>query len=219
MANTGARATHSGSQIARQRNMIVLDEHGVIQTKAVVAATAHTHRIFLQRAQAGHGLARAGHARAERLDGLGNRMCGCGYTAEVTEVVESRALGREHRAAFAADASDFRARLEQSAIAAAGFELHLPIHERERQSRQIQPRQHAVLTRHQAQLILRIYGHDGIRGQVTGAAQVFQQGHAHQRLQHHIGQGRNRQGSNFINAHLEYLYSVKNAMLVSGIAW
>ena len=107
----------------------------------------------------------------------------------MAEVVERSALGCQHGAAFAANAGDFRARLEQRAIAAADFELHLPIHQRKCQTRQIKACQHALLASHQTQFVRCVGRHNGVCGQVPRAAQVFQQGHAHQRLQHHIGQG------------------------------
>ena len=81
MAHARPRPAHGCSQISGQGNVVVLDEHGIIQTKAVIAAAAHAHRVLLQRTQARHGLARASHAGAKGLDGLGNRMRGCGHTA------------------------------------------------------------------------------------------------------------------------------------------
>ena len=58
-----ARARSSTARIAAgDRDVVVLDQHGVVEAEAVVEAAAAAHRVFLQRAQAGRGLARAADA-------------------------------------------------------------------------------------------------------------------------------------------------------------
>ena len=54
---------------AGDRDVVVLDQHRVVEAEAVIEAAAAAHGVFFQRAQAGRGLARADDAR------LGVRRC------------------------------------------------------------------------------------------------------------------------------------------------
>ena len=56
---------------AGDRDVVVLDQDGVIEPEAVVDAAAAAHRVFFQRAQAGRGLAGAADARLGVGDGVG----------------------------------------------------------------------------------------------------------------------------------------------------
>src|SRR5262249_32333741 len=74
-------------------DMIVLDQDRVIETETMIVTAAAAHRVFLQRAQTGRGLARAHDARL----GMGNagdksRRRG-GNTGEMAEKIECYALG------------------------------------------------------------------------------------------------------------------------------
>jgi hypothetical protein len=46
------RARQRLHDAAGNRHVIVLDRHGIVEAEAVIAAAAHAHRIFLDRAQA-----------------------------------------------------------------------------------------------------------------------------------------------------------------------
>ena len=159
----------------------------------MIAAAAHAHGVFLQGAQARHGLARAGHARAIRRHGPRDRCGGGGDAAQVAQKVQRHALGRQHGAGAALDTRDLRAGFQQAAIRARHAEADRGIQRAERQPRQVQPGQHALLARHQARFRLGVGGHDGIRRQVSRATQVLEQRGAHHRLQHHVRQRRNGQ--------------------------
>ncbi|MNL32319.1 hypothetical protein D3C87_1541630 [compost metagenome] len=150
----------------------------------MIAAPAHAHRVLLHRPQAWHGLAGAGDARAVAGDGAGNGGRRGGHAAQMTQEVQRHAFGAEHRAGVAADAGNLHSRREVAAVALRHRELDAWIHHAKRQARQVQPRQHAVLARHQPRLGDGVGGDDGVRRQVAGAPQVFQQCRAHQRLQH-----------------------------------
>ena len=63
MSGAGARALQHGADAAGDRDVVVLDQHGVVEPEAMVEPAAAAHRVFLQRAQAGRGLARAADAR------------------------------------------------------------------------------------------------------------------------------------------------------------
>ena len=109
----------------------------------MIAAAAHAHGVFLQGAQARHGLARAGHARAIRRHGPRDRCGGGGDAAQVAQEVQRHALGRQHGAGAALDARDLRARLQHAAVRARHAEADRRIQRAERQPRQVQPGQHA----------------------------------------------------------------------------
>ena len=209
MTHTGTRTRHGDFDASGQRDVVVLDEHRVIQTKAMVTAAAHPHCIFLQRTQTGHGLARAGHARTEGRDRLRNRMRRRRHAAQMAQIVQRHALGTQDGTTAATNARDLGAGLQHRAIGADRLELHAAVHQHKRQTRQIQPREHTVLPRYQAQLVGRIGRHDGVGRQIAGPAQVFQQGHADHGLEHHIRQWRNRKCSGSDNAHFEYKWSKK----------
>ena len=73
MPDAGARGADGRRHAAGRGDMVVLDQHGVIEAEAVVDAAARAHRVFLQGAQAGHGLARAADARLVALHRLDQR--------------------------------------------------------------------------------------------------------------------------------------------------
>ena len=62
MAGEFAGALDRKRHPAGDRNVVVLDEDGVVEAEAVVGAAAATDRIFVESAQARNGLARAGDA-------------------------------------------------------------------------------------------------------------------------------------------------------------
>src|SRR5690606_4632089 len=53
----GAGAGDGGSDAARGGDVVLLDQKGIVQTQAVIAAAAAAHRVLLGRPQPGHGLA------------------------------------------------------------------------------------------------------------------------------------------------------------------
>ena len=209
VADARPRPRHRIGDAAREGDVVVLDQHRVVQAEAMIAAAAHAHGVFLQGAQARHGLARAGHARAIRRHGPRDRCGGGGDAAQVAQEVQRHALGRQHGAGAALDARDLRARLQHAAVRARHAEADRRIQRAERQPRQVQPGQHALLARHQARFRLGVGGHDGIRRQVSRATQVLEQRGAHHRLQHYVRQRRNGQAVGrcegfSIYAHNEY---------------
>ncbi len=98
MADTGARALQRGADAAGDRDMVVLDQHRIVEAEAVIGAAAGADRIFLDRAQARRRLARADDPRLvarDRGDDGGRRA---GDAAEAAEEVQRRALGGEDAA-------------------------------------------------------------------------------------------------------------------------
>ena len=62
MAGGGLGALQHGADAAGDRDVVVLDQDGVVEAEAVIEAAAAAHRVFLQRAQPRRGLARAADA-------------------------------------------------------------------------------------------------------------------------------------------------------------
>ena len=56
---------------ARHREMVVLDQHRVVEAEAVIGAAAKTHRLLFQGAQAGRGLAGADDLGLGAFDRVG----------------------------------------------------------------------------------------------------------------------------------------------------
>ena len=59
----GAGALHGGQDAAGGVDVVVLDEHHVIEGHAVVQSAAHAHGVLVQHAVAGQRLARVEHRR------------------------------------------------------------------------------------------------------------------------------------------------------------
>src|SRR5262249_40438103 len=86
-------ALEHGAYAAGDRDVVVLDQDRVVEPEAVVEAAAAAHRVFLQCAQAGRGLARAADPRlgvGDEAHELGRRA---GDAGEMADEVERGALG------------------------------------------------------------------------------------------------------------------------------
>ena len=106
-----AHAPHGLGDAAGERHVVVLDQHGVVEAVAVVAAAAHAHGVLLERAQAGRRLARAATTRVvEALEARHDVAGRGGDPAQVAEQVERGALAGEQRPRRARHARDHVAR-------------------------------------------------------------------------------------------------------------
>ena len=89
-----------GAPLRRRRrngDMIVLDQHAVIEPHAVVLRPAHPRRIFLQHTQPGNGLARVEQDRAGAIDRVDVAPSQRGDAGQMLERIERRPFGGEHR--------------------------------------------------------------------------------------------------------------------------
>ncbi len=213
VADRRAGARQGLSHAAGEGHVVVLDQHRVVQAVAMVAAAAHPHRVLLDGAQPGQGLARAGHLAMRMGDGVGDGGGGGGHAAQVAEEVQRRAFGRQHAARRAFDKGDLTAGRQARAVGQQHLKTDLRIDQPEGQPGQLQPGQHARLARHQAGLPAGLGRHDGVAGDVARASQVLQQGGANQRLQHDLGQvGDDARrllgglGADGFYAHFEYIW-------------
>ncbi len=155
----------------------------------MVDATARTHGVLLQGAQAGHGLARAADARlvaSHRLDESRGRG---GNAAQVTQEVQRHPLGRQHAARRAGDDGDAVARFDAAAVGPLDPHLDRRIDQTEGQRSSIQAGHDTGLARHQGRLGPRRGGHDRVGGEIAGTAEILQERGTHDRLEHEHRKG------------------------------
>ena len=111
---SGERAREHGGKAAAERDVIVLDEDPILQVEPVVEAAAAADGVFIQRAQAGDGLA--------GVEDLGLGFCGGdradvfvgegGDAGHALHQVEDDALGGEDAGGVGADDGDGLALLD-----------------------------------------------------------------------------------------------------------
>ncbi len=120
---------------------------------------------------------------------------GGGDAAEVAEEVERRALAGQQPARRPLQRRDDVARRDRAAVAALDVEPDRGLDQAEGEARQVEPGDDAGLARAHSHPRALAGGHDRVRGEVAGAAEVLQQRRADERLQQHVGQRRDRQAS------------------------
>src|SRR5580704_7486610 len=109
----------------RDGDMIVLDKDGVVEAEAVIGAAARAHRVFLDRAKTGRGLAGAddlGLCAAHRRDDGSRRAR---YSTEMPKKIESGALRHQNPARWSTNPGDDAARRDRRAVVY--FNLHRDI--------------------------------------------------------------------------------------------
>ena len=148
MADVGAHAPDRLRDAAGDGDVIVLDEHRVVEAEAMIGAAAGAHRVFLERAQERRRLARADDARLGVRDRPPTSARGrAGDAAEPAEEVERRALGGQHAARRPFDRRDRRARRDARAVGRDRFEADRGVDQAEGERRQIEPGDDALLAR------------------------------------------------------------------------
>ena len=108
----------------------------------------------------------------------------------MAQEVERHPFGGEDAARRAFHRRDQVAGAKPGAIGPRDLQPDAGVDQPEGDGREVEPRDHAVLPRHQRGPSDGIGRHDRIRGQVAGAAQILEQGGAHGGLDHEGGQGR-----------------------------
>ncbi len=178
----GARPLDRRAEAAGQGAVVVLDQHAVVEAEAMVAAAAAAHRVLLEGAQPGGGLAGADDARGVRPDRRHQLAGGGGDAGEAAEEVERRALGREEGAGGSAH---HRQDLAGDGVAAVGevdLDRAAGVEQAEGGERRLQPGDPTRRPRHHARLGAEVGRQDGVAGQVAGAAEVLLEGAPDDRL-------------------------------------
>jgi hypothetical protein len=117
-------SAHRFGHPAGDGDVIVLDHRRIPKAHAVVAGAAHPGGVFLERAQAGEGLAGVEKHRAGARDRLDIAPGEGGDAGEVLDDVEGGALGGEQRPGAPAKAKEIGARFDRIAVANERFDLH-----------------------------------------------------------------------------------------------
>ena len=92
-ADTGA--FDRGTDAAANGDVVVLDQHTIVQTQTVITRPAHLRRMLFQRTQAGQGFTRIDQYSACALDALDILRGQGGDTGEMLQKIEHGALGSE----------------------------------------------------------------------------------------------------------------------------
>ena len=95
----GARPLERRADPAGHRDMVVLDQHRVVEAEAVIGAAAQPHRLLFEDAQAGGGLAGADDLRLVPGDRIDQRAGRGGDPRQAADQVQRGALGRRARRA------------------------------------------------------------------------------------------------------------------------
>ena len=139
VTGVGAGAGQGGFDAAGERDVVVLDEDGVIEAEAVVHAAAAAHRVFFGDAQAGRGFAGADDAGLGVGDGAGNAVGGAGDATEMTEKIQCDAFAGEDFAGRSAEPGDDVARADAAAIRSLDVHFDAGVDEFEGEFDQRQP--------------------------------------------------------------------------------
>ena len=108
---------------------------------------------------------------------------------KMAQEVQRHPLGRQHAARRAGDDGDAVARFDPAAVGPLDHDLDRRIDQAEGKCRGIQAGHDAGLARHQSRLGLQRGGHDRIGGEITGAAEILQEGGAHDGFEHEHRKG------------------------------
>ena len=98
MAGGGLRALEHPADAAGDGNVVVLDQHGVIESETVVETAAATNGVFFERAQARRRLAGTANARARPGDTAHELMRRSGHARETSQEIERGAFAGKHGA-------------------------------------------------------------------------------------------------------------------------
>ena len=96
VAGMRAGAFERGADAAGERDVVVLDQHRVIEAEAMVGAAAEPHRLLFEHAQAGRGLAGADDLGLVVADRIGQRA---GRGRDARQAAEKVERGRARRRA------------------------------------------------------------------------------------------------------------------------
>ena len=90
--------------------MVFLDQDRIVETHAVIAASAAAHRVLLRRAQARNGLAGVEQGDGQAGDALAVALCGGCRARQCLQEIERRAFAAEQGAHRALDGAEGFAR-------------------------------------------------------------------------------------------------------------
>ena len=195
MPGAGAHALDRGVDPAGGDQMVVLDQHRIVEAEAMIEPAAATHGIFLQAAQPRQCLARADDARRRSGHGIDKRACRGGNTRQMAGEIERDPLGRQQGARQAFDGRERRAGLDRAAVEFLGAKCGFGIDQAEGAFGRDQPGNGARLARHDPRARALLGWDRQIGGDVAGTAEIFFECGPHDRFhQKRMGRARKGQG-------------------------
>ena len=167
---------------ARESQVIVLDEHTVVEPHTVIAAAAHPHRVFLERAQAGCGFPSVEELALQPRQLLLEQTSQRSDAAQVLDKIQCHTFSGKQCGCRAAGFRDRAARLNERSLFGQDPEVRRPLEFAKDRRRDPQPRHNRFLLADESSARAGA-GLDGpFRGQVA-CAQVFRERAAHQLAQ------------------------------------
>src|SRR5262245_58200512 len=130
---------------AGHRQMVVFDQHAVVQSHAMIAPAADAHRVLLQHPQPRRRLAGVDDLRLQAGDGLNVLARHGGDARKMLKEVQRDALGREQHLGVADHAGEDFARFDLLAVGRRGFDLDVLVEPAEYQVGDLEPGQNEVL--------------------------------------------------------------------------
>jgi len=163
------KALQRGAHTARSCYVVVLDEHRVEQTQAMVGDTAGGSGHFLQTPQAGRGLARIQDTAARTLNRVDVSPRQGGHAAQPLQEIERHPLALQQLPRRAAHLGQHIARLQPGAVAAQQRQFRYAPALRVNQIQESDAGEHQRLARDKAPARRRIRAHAGVGGDVARA--------------------------------------------------
>src|SRR5437763_6067902 len=127
MTDRFARTLDCRRDASRQRDVIALDKHAVIEAETMITRAARNHSVLFQHPQARCGLARVNNLRARAFDGADKCARQRRNSRKALEQIQSDALSREQYVCEATRARDNFSRLDLFTIGCEGFQLLLRV--------------------------------------------------------------------------------------------
>ena len=193
MADMGADAADRLGDGAGDGDVVVLDEGRVVEAEAMVGAAARAHRVFLDRAQERRRLAGADDARlgVRRPRPTSRAVALAIPLSRLTKLSATRSAVSTPRAGPSID-RDARAGATSRAVGERTLEADRRVDEAEGERGEIEAGDDALLPRSHDAPDGAVGRRDGVGRDVAGAAEVFQQRLADERLDEDRGQGNER---------------------------
>ena len=154
MSGMPPRAFERRPHAPGERDVIVLDQHRVVEAETVVGAAAEANRLLFEGAQARGGLAGADDLRLGVGDRIGQRPRRRRDPGHPAQKIERGALGGKHAARPAADAGDRSPREIRAPSSHDALDAQCRIDELEREKSGIEPGDDARLARRDDRLDL-----------------------------------------------------------------
>jgi hypothetical protein len=153
--------------------MVILDKHGVVESKAMIRTSTNPYGVFFENPQPGGRLSRANHAHGERCDQPDYVSCCSCNAREVREEIQGSSFSGKNRARGSLDNRKRIAGFGVLPVAESDFEFQSGIKAVKRAARHIDPRDAAPRSRDNQSSGSLFGGDNCIRCRVASPPEVF----------------------------------------------